>query len=31
MATIHPGPIHKISTELRQEDGEQTRRMAPSF
>lgn len=28
MATAHPTAIHKISEELHQEDGEQTRRMA---
>lgn len=27
-AKTHPGAVHKISQELRQEDGEQTRRMA---
>ena len=31
MATSHPGAIHKISEELRQEDGEQTRRMAATI
>ncbi|MEX1187515.1 MAG: hypothetical protein WEA80_13090 [Gemmatimonadaceae bacterium] len=28
IASSHPSAVHKISTELRQEDGEQTRRMA---
>lgn len=28
IVSSHPGAIHKISQELRQEDGEQTRRMA---
>lgn len=31
MATAHPGAIHKISEELRQEDGVQTRRMATTI
>ena len=31
MATSHPGAVHKISEELRQEDGEQTRRMATTI
>ena len=31
MAASHPGRIHKISEELRQEDGEQTRRMAATI
>jgi len=31
MATAHSGAIHKISQELRQEDGEQTRRMATTI
>lgn len=31
MASAHPGAIHKISTELCQEDGEQTRRMAATI
>ena len=31
MANAHPGAIHKISEELRQEDGEQTRRMATTI
>ena len=31
MATAHAGAIHKISEELRQEDGEQTRRMATTI
>lgn len=31
MATAHSGAIHKISQELRQEDGEQTRRMAATI
>ncbi|HEV7842140.1 MAG TPA: hypothetical protein VGO69_00510, partial [Pyrinomonadaceae bacterium] len=31
MATAHPGAIHKISEELRQEDGKQTRRMATTI
>ena len=31
MAASHPGRIHKISKELRQEDGEQTRRMAATI
>ena len=31
IAAIYPGAIHKISEELRQEDGEQTRRMATTI
>lgn len=31
MAYAHPGAIHKISEELRQEDGDQTRRMAATI
>lgn len=31
MAKTHPGAVHKISEELRQEDGEQTRRMAATI
>src|SRR5271168_1294191 len=31
MSTTNPGAIHKISQELRQEDGEQTRRMAATI
>ena len=31
IAASHPGAIHKISEELRQEDGEQTRRMATTI
>jgi hypothetical protein len=31
MATSNPGAIHRISEELRQEDGEQTRRMAATI
>jgi hypothetical protein len=31
MAIAHPGAIRKISTELRQDDGEQTRRMAATI
>ena len=31
MAASHPGRIHKISEELRQEDGEQTRKMAATI
>jgi hypothetical protein len=31
MAKAHPGAIHQISEELRQEDGEQTRRMATTI
>jgi hypothetical protein len=31
MAETNPGAIHKISQELRQEDGEQTRRMATTI
>ena len=31
MAASHPGRIHNISEELRQEDGEQTRRMAATI
>src|SRR5208282_6541994 len=31
MAKTNPGAIHKISQELRQEDGEQTRRMATTI
>jgi hypothetical protein len=31
IAHNHPGAIHKISEELRQEDGEQTRRMAATI
>ena len=31
MAEAHPGAIHRISLELRQEDGEQTRRMATTI
>jgi hypothetical protein len=31
MAATHPGAVHKISEELRQEDGEQTRRMAATI
>jgi hypothetical protein len=31
MARANPGAIHKISQELRQEDGEQTRRMAATI
>jgi len=31
MATAHPGAVHHISEELRQEDGEQTRRMATTI
>jgi hypothetical protein len=31
MAMAHPGAIHKISAELHQEDGEQTRRMAATI
>ena len=31
MALTNPGAIHKISQELRQEDGEQTRRMAATI
>jgi hypothetical protein len=31
MDATHPGAIHKISAELRQEDGEQTRRMAATI
>ncbi|MBI4458346.1 hypothetical protein HY633_05265 [Candidatus Uhrbacteria bacterium] len=31
IAATHPGAIHKISQELRQEDGEQTRRMAATI
>ncbi len=31
MATSHPAAIHKISQELRQADGEQTRRMATTI
>ena len=31
MAKTNPGAIHKISKELRQEDGEQTRRMAATI
>lgn len=31
MAKTNPGAIHKISQELRQEDGEQTRRMAATI
>jgi hypothetical protein len=31
MAASHPGAVHKISEELRQADGEQTRRMATTI
>jgi len=31
MAASHPGGVHKISEELRQADGEQTRRMAATI
>jgi len=31
MAKTHPGAIHKIGQELRQEDGDQTRRMAATI
>ena len=31
IAEIHPGAVHKISEDLKQEDGEQTRRMATTI